>query len=169
MKYFLNFINKNAKDLKMALIPTAGYPVIKEKYVKQIIENASQYRIKTKVIDLKKENSKTLELKLKDIDIVYVNGGNSFWLLKLIRKSGFNKIIQKLVSEGKIYIGISAGIYVACPTIEMAKWKHLDDPQVAKESDLTALSLVNFLITAHYEDKYQKQSKMGQKQPRCRL
>ena len=48
-----------------------------------------------------------------------------------------------------IYIGESAGSYVACPTIEMARWKGGDKEEFGL-TDLSGLGLISFLITAHY-------------------
>ena len=87
-------------------------------------------------------------------DIIYVNGGNTYYLLDKVRKSGFDKIIGELLDQGKIYVGVSAGSYLASPTIEAAGWKHTDpDRNVVKLKDLTALNLVPFIITAHYNRK----------------
>ena len=52
-----------------------------------------------------------------------------------------------------MYVGVSAGSYIACPTIEAATWKHQDRNSVGI-TDFTALGLVQFLITAHFEEKY---------------
>ena len=85
--------------------------------------------------------------------MIYVCGGNTFYLLYKIQESGFDKIIKQFVESGKLYFGVSAGSYVVCPTIEMAYWKHPDRNDVGLE-DLTGLSIVPFLITVHFEPKY---------------
>lgn len=92
--------------------------------------------------------------KLAGYDAIYVKGGNAFVLLDAMRKSGFSKIAKKLIDQGIIYIGESAGAYVACPTIEIASWKH-QDRNIIGLKNLTALGLVPFLVTAHYTPEYQ--------------
>lgn len=94
-----------------------------------------------------------LETILLEKDIVFVNGGNTFYLLKCSRESGFNKLVPTLVARGLIYVGVSAGSYIACPTIEQSTWKHQDRNRVGL-TELSALNLVPFLISAHYEEKY---------------
>ena len=69
-----------------------------------------------------------------------------------MRRSGFDKMILDLVNQGLIYIGESAGSYVACPTIEMAHWKH-QDADIVGLNDLTALNLVPYLLTVHYKEE----------------
>ncbi len=49
-----------------------------------------------------------------------------------------------------VYIGSSAGSYIACPTIEMATWKPKQKDRFGV-ADFAALNLVPFLVVAHYE------------------
>lgn len=98
------------------------------------------------------------EVKLREIlrkfDVVFVNGGSTFYLLKAIRESGFEKVLKELLPQGLIYIGASAGSYVACPTIEMSTWKHQDKYEHYGITDFTAMNLVPFLMTVHYTLEY---------------
>ena len=43
-----------------------------------------------------------------DFDVMYMMGGNTFYLLDMIRKNKFDKVIKDFISLGKIYIGSSA-------------------------------------------------------------
>ena len=82
-----------------------------------------------------------------------MNGGNTFYLLHWVRRSGFDKVLSHFLLRGGLYVGVSAGSYIVCPTIEQATWKHQDRNRVGM-IDFTALNLVPFLITAHFEEKY---------------
>ena len=107
------------------------------------------------LIDLKLLKGVKLMKKLGVVDIIFIGGGNVFHLLKILRKSGFTKILPKLLDRGMGYIGSSAGSYVACPTIEAATWKPSpSDRNFVKIKNLKALNLVPFLLTAHFEKKY---------------
>ncbi|MFA4880714.1 MAG: Type 1 glutamine amidotransferase-like domain-containing protein [Candidatus Doudnabacteria bacterium] len=90
---------------------------------------------------------------LGDKDIIYVQGGNTFYLLKCVRESGFDKVVKELILKGVIYIGASAGSCIACPTIEMAYWKH-PDRNTFGLTDLRALNLVPFLLSVHFKPEY---------------
>jgi len=87
---------------------------------------------------------------LKDKNAVYVEGGNTFYLLKAVRESGFDKVIKEMIAKGVPYIGSSAGSYIACPTIDMAIWKPKQKDRFGA-TDFTAMNLVPFLVVAHYE------------------
>lgn len=105
---------------------------------------------KVKLVDLEAAGKVETRETFSGVDAIYVKGGNSFYLLNAMRESGFSEIAEELVGKGILYIGESAGAYVACPTIEMAHWKHQDQDSLGLK-DLTGLSLVPFLITAHYK------------------
>lgn len=102
--------------------------------------------LNVKMVDLESTESAKLETVFEDVDAIYAKGGNSFYLLNAMRKSGFDKLINKLLDKGVIYIGESAGAYVACPTIEMAHWKH-QDRDIVGLNDLTGLGIVPFLVS----------------------
>ncbi len=104
-------------------------------------------------LDLKDKTTGDLERVLSDKNIIFVNGGNTFYLLYWVRKSGFDKILPDFLKRGGLYVGVSAGSYIACPSIEMAAWKHQDRNRVGI-TDFRALNLVPFLITAHFEEQY---------------
>lgn len=108
---------------------------------------------KSEELDLDGKNEDELREILSKKELVYVEGGNSFYLMKSIRESGFEKVIKELLPKGLIYVGGSAGSYVACPTIEMATWKHQDRNRFGV-SDFTAMNLVPFLLSVHYKPEY---------------
>lgn len=107
-------------------------------------------------LDLDGTHESELRNILKNKELVYVEGGNSFYLLKSIRESGFETVIKELLPSGLIYMGASAGSYVACPTIEMATWKHQDKYGHYGVADLRAMRLVPFLLTVHYRPEYRE-------------
>lgn len=106
-------------------------------------------------IDLYDYDEDSLGPVLKRFNAVFVSGGSSFYLLKAMRERGFAKLIPSFLDNGLIYIGVSAGAYVACPSIEMALWRHQDKYDHYDLSDLSALGLVPFLVTVHYQPQYQ--------------
>lgn len=89
---------------------------------------------------------------LEKKEAVYVEGGNTFYLLKSIRESGFEKVLKDLLPKGLIYMSASAGSYVVCPTVETSTWKSKHDRYGV--TDFTAMNLVPFLLFMHYNLEY---------------
>ena len=80
--------------------------------------------------------------------------------MKIIIETGFDKILKELLNEGRVYIGTSAGAYVACPTIEVSTWNK-DGKDRFGITDYTALNLVPFVLKVHYKDEMEEQVKEG--------
>ncbi|MFA4996313.1 MAG: Type 1 glutamine amidotransferase-like domain-containing protein [Patescibacteria group bacterium] len=149
--WLINFLHER-KVNKIAYIMDAKRPrfSIDPNHVLKDKTNFEEAGFKVKLIELGVLGPEEAKDQFEGCDAIYVKGGNTFWLLNAMKKSGFNKMVHGLVNKGVIYIGESAGSYVACPTIEMAQWKN-QDKNIIKLKDLTALGLVPFLITAHYK------------------
>lgn len=84
-------------------------------------------------------------------DIIFVDGGNTFYLLNAMRKCGFEGVIRKLLKQGKVYVGVSAGSIVAGKTIKPAVW--LGDKNIGLKK-LKGLGLVSFDIFVHYTPEW---------------
>ena len=59
----------------------------------------------------------------RDIHVVYVEGGNAWYLRHHMRISGFDQILRSLCDRGALYLGVSAGAIVAGASVQVAAWK----------------------------------------------
>ncbi len=153
---FFKLLGKNSKDCRLIFVPTAADPETDEwfvEFVKKDRKRLVEFGFDVCEVDLKKETEISLENKFADADVVYIEGGNTFYLLDWIRKSGFDKAIRKFLKRGGIYVGLSAGSIIAGPNIESANWEPADRNVVGLK-DLTAMKLVDFAITPHYCFKF---------------
>lgn len=155
-EYELEFLPQPIEQMKIGYITTASNVVDDISYMERHTQRMKELGYDFEEIDIKGKNEQALKNLLKYKEIIFVEGGNTFYLLKAVRESGFDKVIKDLMAKGVIYMGSSAGTYIACPTIEMATWKHQDQDNHYGMIDLTALNLVPFLITVHYEPRYKK-------------
>lgn len=149
----LKILPKPANQIKIAHIITASKSEKNLSYLEKENRIMKELGFDVENIDIEGKNENELRTLLKNKDIIYVQGGNTFYLLKHVKASGFDKVVKELVKKGTIYIGVSAGSYIACPTIEMANWKHSDRNTVGL-TDLTGLNLVPFLLSVHYKPEY---------------
>jgi dipeptidase E len=166
-------VGKQPTDIKVAFIPTAS--VVEED--RSFMVNG---RARLEVIGIPAENINNLELdhpitvdELKKFDVIFLDGGNTFYLLEKMRESGFDQAIAKYISQDfGVFVGSSAGSIVMGPDIAFAEpWDdktkgHLENtkglgytkeaysPHYSKEKDdiiLEQLSNIGYKINPLYD------------------
>ncbi len=148
---FLELLSEDPKGLKLAFIPTAANCDNDPWWVKRAREGLLGLGFKLEEVDLEKVLRETLRRKLETCKVIYVCGGNTFYLLKFMRESGFMELIPKLLDMGIIYVGESAGSVVAGPNIEIAGWPLEEDSNDVGLTDFIGLNLVPFSTFVHFE------------------
>jgi dipeptidase E len=154
--YFAELLDKDPQDLKLAMIPTAGYPEINPILLNEAKEGLGKSGFQIEVIDLKVEDPKIIKNKLEKMDIINVGGGNTFFLLYWVRKCGLDKYLGELLDQGKIYIGVSAGSIIMGPNIESSGWGKERDENVVHLKDLSGLNFVPFVVYPHLTEAERK-------------
>ncbi len=151
----LKILPKPANQMKLVQIITASKPEKNKAFVEKDRKGLQEMGFEVEDIDLEGKTEDELRTLLSDKDIIFVQGGNTFYLMKYIRESGFDRIVKELIEKGVIYIGVSAGSYVACPSIEMSYWKH-PDRNIVNLTDLSGMNLVSFLLSVHYKPEFRE-------------
>lgn len=99
-----------------------------------------------------------IEKDLSETDVIYMSGGDTFYLLYQMQRLDVKETFINAVKQGKIYIGTSAGSIIAAPDIwpiyrlEAEEWR-------IKVTDNKGLGLVDFIIfphwgSDHFKDRY---------------
>lgn len=110
---FLNFLKSPPKDTKVLFVPTASNNADAIAVLPKCMNDLLKAGIMAKniqVFDL--HRSLSLE-ELSAFDAIYFTGGSPTYLLERINETGFNIPLNEFVNNGGIYIGVSAGSYVA--------------------------------------------------------
>lgn len=150
---FLSLLNKDPKTTQAVFIPTAATNEEEEYYNKLSLSELYELGIQVDIVDLKVETEQTLPAKLENKDIIYVNGGNTFFLLHWVRKSGFDKLLPSYLNKGAVYVGTSAGSILVGPDIAVCAWSPDWDKNIVDLKDTKGLNLVHYAICPHYEEK----------------
>lgn len=140
---------RNIKGKTVTFIPTASMVENVVFYVAAGKKALEKLGAIVDELELSTATAEEIRTKLKNNDIIYVTGGNTFFLLKELKRIGEDKIIIEEVNAGKLYIGESAGAMVTAANIEYAKG--MDNPKKAPGLlDFDALNLVDFYTVPHY-------------------
>jgi len=100
-----------------------------------------------------------LQKAIEKADAIFVGGGNTFRLLKILQDLELIEPIRQKVKSGAPYIGSSAGSNVAGPTIKTTK-----DMPIVEPRSFDSLGLVPFQISPHYLDPDPASTHMGETQ-----
>lgn len=158
---FVSILPKKLSEIRMAHIMTATKMARHLKYLEEDRAAFARLGISYDDIDIEGKTTDELRTILKDYDVIYVQGGDPYYLLKHMRLSGFDVVVKELIAEGKLYVGVSAGSYVACPTLESALWKRPERARHGLADTEPSLQLVDFLVQVHYTDTHKEAVKNG--------
>lgn len=100
-------------------------------------------------LEISTASADEISRKLKNNDFIYVTGGNTFFLLQELKRTGADKIIIDEVDSGRLYIGESAGAAAVSKDVEYMK--EMDNVKKAPGlENFDALGLVEFYTVPHY-------------------
>jgi dipeptidase E len=147
---FFELCGKDPSYIKVAFIPTAS-----------VVEDNRDFMVRDRKgleeIGIPMNNITNLELnhvialeELSNHDVVYVDGGNTFYLLEKVRQSGFDTAIKEYLDQDLgVFVGVSAGTILMGPDIGFVKpW---DDPNKASLEDTKGLGYTKDAYSPHYE------------------
>jgi len=141
----------STNEIHIGYITTASKGVENLDYIKRHKEEMKNAGYAFEEIDIEGKSEDEILKFFADKNIVHIEGGNTFYLLKVIKEMGFEKTLKKLLDKGLDYVGSSAGAYVMCPTIEVSKLGRNADRDFGLK-DLTSLNYVPFCLKVHYTD-----------------
>ncbi|MFW3371495.1 peptidase E [Aliarcobacter butzleri] len=140
------------KDLKgktVTFIPTASKVEKVVFYVNSGKKALQKLGLIIDELDISTASNDEINSKLRNNDFIYITGGNTFFLLQELKKTGADKIIIDEINKGKLYIGESAGAIVTSANVEYAK--RMDDVKKAPNlTEFSGLNLVDFYVIPHY-------------------
>ena len=141
------------KDLiagkRVAFIPTASIHEGYTGYVGSARTLFKKLGAELTEIEISTANASDITQVFDAADIIYFTGGNSFFLIDQLRKTGTDTLLKQQLEKGKLFIGESAGAIVCAP--ELSYIEKMDPiPEDYSQSDYAGLGLINFYVLPHY-------------------
>lgn len=94
-------------------------------------------------------------------DIIHLSGGNTFYFLKHLKRSGMLPRLRDFVKRGGILTGLSAGAIIMSPNITTASFPEFDrDDNDENLKDFRSLNLVQFEVFPHYSNSARYRAEM---------
>ena len=146
---FKDFAREDVTGKTVTFIPTASITEKVNFYVGSAKKAFAKMGVIVDVLEITKSTTDEIADKLNRNDYIYVSGGNTFFLLQELRRTGADELIIAQIESGKLYIGESAGSMIVSPNIEYVK--DMDNCKVAPELDtFSALNVIDFYPLPHY-------------------
>ncbi|MEZ7615406.1 Type 1 glutamine amidotransferase-like domain-containing protein [Streptococcus sp. 27098_8_73] len=149
---FSDYAKEKNLEKKVLFIPTAGNKEDYTAYIDEARQTFIDLGFEIKVLDIASCDRETAQAKIFQSKIIYVSGGNTFYLLQELNKKQLLPLIKEQIRDGLVYIGESAGAIITAKDIDYNKL--MDDKTVATELfDTAGLGEVNFYILPHYGEE----------------
>lgn len=150
LESLLSYLMKPPHELTVAFIPTAANPYNHAPWIDMDKKKLTELGFNVYDLDLEDKSQKQIQKALEQADIIFVAGGNTFYLLEQVQKSGFASVVKELIANGVVYIGSSAGSVLAGPNIESVT--AFDDIGMAHLTSFEGLHFIDFVVLPHYKN-----------------
>lgn len=147
----LKTVEPNLKGKTVTYIPTASMVEKLGFFVKISKWKLKRLGLTVDELEISASSYETIVRKLQHNDFIYVTGGNTFYLLQELRRTGADKVLIQEICKGKLYIGESAGAIVVSPDI----WYSAEMDCAEKAPDLknyAGLDIIDFYTVPHFKN-----------------
>lgn len=165
----VDLLDKPISEASALFVPTAIYAYPQGiTYGWQVMKGPGELGWKTLgVLELTALPSLSQEVwipQIEAVDVIFVGGGNKFYLSYWMKQSGLFGILPQLIKQGKVYVGASAGSMMVTPGLNFNRDQftkngvyhddEFDEIMPASAGSATTLDLVDFGIRPHLEADY---------------
>lgn len=150
LEFIKKFVQAEPKQVKMLFIPTAGNLDENVWWIDKDRDVLSKMGFQITELDVIDANKEKFRAALGKADIVYVAGGNTFYLLKQLQDTGFDQLLTDYANNGGLYAGASAGALIA--GVDIGSIASIDEPEkVMGLRSTKGLGLVPIVPIPHYD------------------
>ena len=145
---FRQYASEKQLGKQVLFIPTAGNVEEYRGYIDEAQQTFVDLGFQVEILDISACDRETAQAKIFQSKLLYVSGGNTFYLLQELKKKQLLSLIKEQIADGMVYVGESAGAIITAKDIDYNKL--MDDKGVAAElHDTGALNEVDFYVLPH--------------------
>lgn len=148
-QFFPDVVGKDVEGKTACLIPTASNKDKINFFVNSDRNALNGMGIKVSDLDIAEASEQEIGGKLDEADFIFVSGGNTFYLLEEMRRSGAGRMIVEQINAGKPYIGASAGSVILSHDITYISPMDSSDVAPSLDGDFAALGVTDFSVLPH--------------------
>ncbi len=141
--------DKPLKELQCAFVPTASHWIKEDKsWLITDLKKCHELFKSVDIVDIAILSKANLHKRLSQTDLIFMEGGNTFFLMHWIHKSKLVSDLKEILKD-KIYVGASAGSMVATQDLFLSDSEITYGQEFIEKEE--PLNLVDFCILPHYK------------------
>ena len=145
---FRQYVSEKQLGKQVLFIPTAGNVEEYRGYIDEALQTFEDLGFQVEVLDISACDREEAQAKIFQSKLLYLSGGNTFYLLQELKKKHLLSLIKEQIADGMVYVGESAGAIITAKDIDYNKL--MDDKSVAEElSNTEGLNEVDFYVLPH--------------------
>lgn len=150
----IKLVNKSVKKTTIVFIPTAAN--VEDGSKEWLVDDLGNVRKHGYIIDILDISAVGKDIwlpRIKKADVIFFGGGNTFYLMSWLKKSGLADILPKLLKT-RVYAGISAGSMVATKNLRMSTSQKSYSEKAYPLKNDDGLGFVDFHVRPHFNSKH---------------
>ena len=145
---FRQYASEKQLGKQVLFISTAGNVEEYRGYIDEALQTFEDLGFQVEDLDISVCDRETAQAKIFQSKLLYISGGNTFYLLQELKKKELLFLIKEQIADGMVYVGESAGAIITAKDIDYNKI--MDDKAVAKGlNDTEALNEADFYVLPH--------------------
>lgn len=154
-KALLELANKAPGEINIAFVPTAANvePGDKDWLINDLSNLVKQNYKSIDIVDFSAVGKDVWLPRLQAADILFFGGGNTFHLMRCLKKYGLADLLPELLKT-RVYVGISAGSTVTNKDLFLRTSQILYGDDLNESENLASLNFVDFYFLPHLNSEY---------------
>lgn len=153
-KAFEEMVGVVGEKVKIAVIPTASNVEEGDKgWLIKDYQNLKDRNYQVDIVDISALPKEIWLSRLEAANVLLFEGGNTFYLMSWLRKSGLDKQLTELLKT-RVYTGVSAGSMVPTVSLRMSTSQKTYSEQTFPLENDNGLGLVNFHVRPHLNSEF---------------
>lgn len=154
-KALFDLVGKKPEDTNIVFIPTASNaePGDKSWVIEGLVNIKKQNFKQIEIVDLAAVPESVWRPKFEEADVLFFDGGATFYLMEWINKSGLAKILPELLKT-RVFVGSSAGSMVTNKDLALKISQIIYGEDLDKTENVAGLNYVDFYFLPHLNSEY---------------
>ena len=156
-KALFDLVGKRPEDTSLVFIPTASNVEMGDKeWLIDDLVNLKNLNLKSiDIADISAVPEKIWRPRFEEADVLFFEGGNEFYLMEWINKSGLKNLLPEFLKT-KVYVGVSAGSMVLSRDLAFKISQMVYGEDLYRNEESAGLGLIDFYFFPHLNSPYFK-------------